>query len=253
MAVVAALVIGLALFRFLLAIGVPLPFGLGDGDDPNRTIFFAFVAVAILAVLVIALARARQDSVSARWPKATARILKSGVETRTRHFRNEPETTFDLPDVEYEFSVGGRTYRGARVRLDGENMEEDAHSVAARYPVGASVPVFYDPKDPSNCMLEHGSSRGVAQGCVILLAIAAVVVWLGREALDLLGRIPGANPPLVLMAGFFAVAMFAAFVASKPHPPSDLDDLRQQSPGWIMFAVALGCLYIAARAAALLR
>ncbi len=251
LAAVVALVVGLALFRFLVGMGMSLPFGLGESDDPSRTIFFSFVAVAILIVLSIAVARVRQDRVSAGWPQTSARIVKSGIETRTRRFENEPQSTFDLPDVEYEFTVGGTHYRGARVRLDGENSEEDAQTVAARYTVGSTVPVIYDPKDPSNCMLERGNSKGLLQGCLILLAILAVIVWLGREVLTLLGRLPHSNPPLVLMAGFFALVMIGAFFASKPRLSTDLEELKRQSAGWIALVIGLGCLYIATRATGL--
>jgi len=64
-----------------------------------------------------------------------------------------------MPVVEYTYSVGGRDYSSRSIWPDTE-VSGDRHyaeRIAARYPVGKIVFVFYDPADPKRAGLEIGS------------------------------------------------------------------------------------------------
>jgi hypothetical protein len=89
---------------------------------------------------------------AASWPSTRARIVRS--QPRTEHRRRSGEVTqaVTVPDVGYEFSLGDRVVRGTRVSI-GE--ADDTEAVLNHYSVGATVPVYYDPKDPTNAVLER--------------------------------------------------------------------------------------------------
>lgn len=59
--------------------------------------------------------------------------------------------------VEYTFEVDGQELKGTRIsyRLQSSG-QSGASECVARYPVGASVTVHYDPADPSQAVLETG-------------------------------------------------------------------------------------------------
>lgn len=62
--------------------------------------------------------------------------------------------------VSYTYRAGGAVQRGHRVRprLDADpEAPEEAYRLAARYPVGAAVPCYVDPQDPTAAYLEPAS------------------------------------------------------------------------------------------------
>jgi hypothetical protein len=122
-----------------------------------------------------------------RWPKVTGRVVLSRVET----YYSEENTKMYKPIVEYAYSVTGKSFKSRSVELDTETggSEGYAAGIVAKYPAGKSVPVFYDPGDPSHAALETGSAAGYW-----VLAVAAVLfvgaAWGAGAFTD--------GPPLVL-------------------------------------------------------
>src|SRR6185436_18660002 len=104
-------------------------------------LFLLAVPVLLVAAIVTKLREVRR---AAKWTKGSARILRAELVEGTHNGRN-----VKLPRVEYEFPVRFDKFRGERISI-GEIMpgSAQAETALARYPVGASVPVFYDPKDP---------------------------------------------------------------------------------------------------------
>jgi hypothetical protein len=77
--------------------------------------------------------------------------------------RNIPETTY-YPDVEYKFIVNGVAYSGHRLSavLSGSDRPGAAviKNVLETYPVGNGVRVFYNPQNPSDCLLNPSEDSG---------------------------------------------------------------------------------------------
>jgi hypothetical protein len=192
-------------------IKLPAPF-----DDSAFLGIGTFIAGVIGALIVIVLVKVAESRRASAWPQAGGRILRSGIETR-HHDTDEGTSVSQVPAIEYEFSVGGVRYVGIRV---GIGEREDGTELAAmlqRYPVGATVMVHYDPKDPKNCVLEPKLPEGLGKGCFALLAIAAVFVagiyWLAtRGPAFVMHYFPKAQAPFVLAAtGFSAVTLLFFF------------------------------------------
>jgi hypothetical protein len=183
-------VIGLVVLTFTLdnwtagGIRAHLPFGGGDA------FWIGLIFVPMLALLLVAAGSKLIELRQAKsWVATTGRILSSGVETRRRHFQNEPEELKDVPAVKYEFKVGGRTIDGTRVSI-GDEGGLDMEAVLRRYPAGAEITVYYDPRDPTRCVLERDftqdlkdhnlTKRDVTSGClrgIAMLAAIGVAIW----------------------------------------------------------------------------
>jgi hypothetical protein len=161
-----------------------LPFGGGDA------FWIGLMFVPMLALLLVAAGSKLVELRQAKsWVATTGRILSSGVETRHRQFQDEPEELKDVPAVKYEFKVGGRTIDGTRVSI-GDEGGLDMEAVLKRYPAGADVTVYYDPRDPTKCVLERDftqdladhnlTKRDVMSGCLVgiaELAAVGVAIW----------------------------------------------------------------------------
>jgi hypothetical protein len=113
---------------------------------------------------------------STQWPSVEGRIVYS-------HARGgqHPETL-----LWYEYYVQNRRYLASNYRNGGNFTPSlaGAEAAAKRYPVGAVVPVFYNPGDPQDALLEPGLWWGnfVALAFALLLAGAA---WVAKRYADI--------------------------------------------------------------------
>src|SRR3954467_10448069 len=104
-----------------------------------------FAVVTAGGILVAAAAKVLEIRRARRWPSAPGRVIASRTEAR----RNHPGGNLsNQPFVQYEYAVGGRTYRAARLDVGEHTPGSELEAVLTRYPVGAAVTVFYDPADP---------------------------------------------------------------------------------------------------------
>jgi hypothetical protein len=85
---------------------------------------------------------------SVQWPFVEGRILYSHARGG-RH----PETL-----LWYEYYVGNRRYLGSNYRNGGNVTPflESAEAAAKQYPVGRAVPVYCNPRDPQDALIEPG-------------------------------------------------------------------------------------------------
>ncbi len=132
-----------------------------------------WAAVFILAgaaVLIYGIGLVRDARACATWPSAEGRIVSAEAETVAR---DKSKRTY-APSVTYTFSVEGRQFNGSRVTLVPRNSINLAsvQATLANYPVGGTVSVFYDPRDPANCVLStatNGNEWAYAIGGVLLM------------------------------------------------------------------------------------
>jgi hypothetical protein len=117
----------------------------------DRLLLEIFMAVAGFSFAVGFWIRRREQAASS-WPKASGVIVTS---TTLRQYagRGRDEVT---PVIEYEFTQDGRSFRSAHWRLLNFSVGNSisAQAVISRYPVGSSVTVFVNPRDPMRSVLE---------------------------------------------------------------------------------------------------
>jgi hypothetical protein len=105
------------------------------------------------------------------WSQTTGTISRAFVLVETDPEGNKGFT----PSIEFEYVVEGNRYKGSRLRYGqvGSSNRERAERTIAGYPVGTSVSVFFDPRNPKDSVLLCGTSWGN------LFIAAAGIAFLG--------------------------------------------------------------------------
>ncbi len=127
-------------------------------------------------VLAVQEAKASLD-----WPQVDGQVTRSGIHksTTTTIDRNRPigqreqKSVSYSADVEYEFTVNGKTYQGSRLTVISEQFGswDFAQATVEKYPRDAHVTVSYHPDNPSQCVLQPGDWGGTG----FLFAFAAAL------------------------------------------------------------------------------
>jgi Protein of unknown function (DUF3592) len=119
----------------------------------------AFVALGgVFALKSVSLRR--QGRACAQWPVASGRILEAHAEVKfveNDNDRRHRDDQFFGATVSYAYQVGGRDYRSTRLYVGRPvfgGSPKFAQDITTKYPSGASVPVFYNPANPAEAMLE---------------------------------------------------------------------------------------------------
>jgi len=149
-------------------------------------LFFMAIPVAIAGVI---LCKAIEVRHAAAWPSTRARITRSKL--RAEHHRHAADVTAvtNVADIEYEFTLGDRIIRGTRFGI-GETAGASLEEMLDHYRVGATVPVYYDPKNPENAVLERdpplpiGWLYAIAAGVFLAGLVVLAVFWNVSTILD---------------------------------------------------------------------
>lgn len=140
--------------------------------DQGAWIGVAFVLVVPVVIVIAAMVKQGEVKRAAGWTKTTARIVRSEMAKETRF-----DKQVEVPKVEFEYTVRFHRFRGDRVSL-GEFVS--GPQVLQRYRVGASVPAYVNPDDPTEAVLERDLPRffgAVWAFAAALFAIIAAVAW----------------------------------------------------------------------------
>lgn len=121
--------------------------------------------IVVLAVLIVGgtfyyLYRRKKQQVAAAasWPSVEGRITASAVlSERERNSSGNFELRY-TPRISYEYAVDGTSYAGDRVRFGLLNLahEKASKDICARYPLGSTATIYYNPANPSESVLERG-------------------------------------------------------------------------------------------------
>jgi Protein of unknown function (DUF3592) len=135
--------------------------------DVIMALFFMVLPVSVAGVILWRGTRVRH---AAAWPSTRGRIVRSTL--RAQHHRQQAAVTkvSNVADVEYEYTLGDRVFRGTRIGI-GDSASGRLEQTLNHYSVGATVPVYYDPKNPENALLERDPPVPVGW----LYAIAAAI------------------------------------------------------------------------------
>lgn len=83
----------------------------------------------------------------------------------------------DVAEIAYEYHAAGQRYSGTRIGFLRFASERMAHEFVNGHPAGSPIPVYFDPRDPSNAVLQRG---GVGTG-LIMVTIGIALLLLRRH------------------------------------------------------------------------
>lgn len=119
----------------------------------------AILPILILAGLGFFIYRRSQQSAAYRqtaqgWPSTTGMVLASNIQIR-RTSRSRSE----IPVVVYQYQVNGQAYQNQIIRAGDHigtiRVAGQARATVARYPIGSTVTVYYNPANPAESALER--------------------------------------------------------------------------------------------------
>jgi hypothetical protein len=148
------------------------------------TVLPVFIPTLLGGIVFLAFffAALKQKQRFRRFQTATGTVLHTFVkefkverEDNDRRYRRRRYTTMFMPVVEYRYSVGGVDQLSRSIRLSGETSGSKAYAegIAAKYPGGASVKVYYDPDKPDSSALQTPSNW-----FWLLLVPVPILFWL---------------------------------------------------------------------------
>src|SRR5262245_51681941 len=112
----------------------------------------ALIGLAIMAYGVYLVVKSRQARF---WPTAEGKI----VDSRVREVIDDGSPTY-AAYILYEYYVNGARLRSDvwRLGVGSSSFAGFAKRAVAKYPIGLSVPVYYNPDKPTDAMLETGNA-----------------------------------------------------------------------------------------------
>src|SRR5258708_31708028 len=121
-----------------------------------------FILSAVLGVLGLILSLIYWDllkKAGARknWPSVPGKITTSHVSKTEANVGTGGRSLYEvkyIPHVKFSYTVGGTAHEGELdTGINAWLFRGSAESVVKHYPVGATLPVYYDPADPKNAVL----------------------------------------------------------------------------------------------------
>ena len=147
-------------------------------------LFAMAIPGAIAGVIVYKL---REVQRAAQWPSTQGRIVHARLRSVRGKQSDGSATIGNVPDIEYAYSVDGVEYHGKRISIgDIAAGSPEVEAALARYQPGSTGPVWYNPDNPGEAVLERDPPASptvlytVAAG--VLLAGFAVVIAFTRVA-----------------------------------------------------------------------
>ena len=117
------------------------------------------IPILVIGGIGYFLYRRNQQSMAYRqstqtWLNTTGTILMSSVQSS---YSGRSHSTY--PAVVYAYSVNGQSYQSQRIKAGEQflnvRVAGQAQATVARYPIGASVTVYYNPSNPAESALER--------------------------------------------------------------------------------------------------
>ena len=181
--------------------------------------------VFLVALVIVVTLRVRRAE---KWEEGQAHITKSRVTVKRHQFSGEETKITNTASVAYDFSAGSQLFHGDRISL-GFAPADNVNETLKRYPVGATVPVFYDPANPEECVLERKPPASL--GCIWGGALVAVLVYLAvllsvsrsESLVDGLSAVhhtalPRVHHPVVMIiSGLFGLFCLGSWLWNRRH------------------------------------
>ncbi len=152
------------------------------------------VFIGILGIVALVMT---YDALEERfWDTTEGRVVETYIEQR-------PTRGVDkyAPFVVYAYTANGKTYQSNLI-THGEIPllnDRDAQKAIAKYPVGSTVKVHYNPDNPAEATLALSSGSSMFFVWILLALAILASVWQATKILDALGLLKKKTKPLVYL------------------------------------------------------
>jgi hypothetical protein len=144
-------------------------------------VFVLFMGI-VLIPLIVFLRAALKANATRRWPSTEGRVVASASRAESMLEPGGTHNTVYEPRIAYEYNVGGQSYRSQQLSYGAVAGKSDsgwARGMAARYPEGTSVQVFYNPAKPAEAVLERAGAGGNLLLVLIMVVVEVILAGVG--------------------------------------------------------------------------
>lgn len=126
---------------------------------------YTFVVVGVI-LSIVGMLRLVKATASVDWPATQGIVVASSV--KYKKSGDGGGGTYHAVVI-YDFNVDGKVFSGNRVAYGDYGSGDNTHArrIVQRYPQGRSVPVYYEPGNPGECLLKPGL-KGQAWGLPLI-------------------------------------------------------------------------------------
>ncbi|QAU46411.1 DUF3592 domain-containing protein [Bradyrhizobium guangzhouense] len=161
------------------------------------------------------------------WDKVEGVITVSGVDQPPQHASDDLNDA--TPIIRYRYRAGGRDLESDQVAIGGQPMMTRvlAGKLVGRYPVGAHVDVYVDPKNPEQALLEPAEPRNITASVALAIAFglaAAVLIAhsIAGHVLYTSKGVPLFLFPLPILALLGAISGVVAFFRARQRASASM-------------------------------
>jgi Protein of unknown function (DUF3592) len=189
--------------------------------DAHQLLWTQIAAGACLLIsggLLFNLFRMRgQMRAASTWNRIEGVIIASEVRQPPSHLSDDLNDA--TPLIRYRYRAGSQDLESDHIRIGGQPMTTRvlAARLVARYPIGAHVDVYVDPRDCNNALLEPGASGNLAAQLAFTIVFGLIAAVLTAHAIA--GHVLYARngvplfafalPAIAILAAVFSVVSFA--------------------------------------------
>jgi hypothetical protein len=149
------------------------------GDVPWIVVLWP---VLMLGVIVVAAVVKYIDIYKAKtWRSVAGKVVKSEVQARRVPDTGGGTEMKNFASVTYEYELFGKKLHNSRISFGDDLGNVEIEETLARYPVGAPVTVYYNPRNPRDAVIDRNAPKGIfgclAWGVIILLVGYAATLF----------------------------------------------------------------------------
>jgi len=145
--------------------------------------FLALLFIAIgVALIFLHRRNIRKAEESMSWLETTGTVNGSEVMQGSNVLLSNDEdgesTPVFFPEIRYSYQVAGLEYTSKRLSFAGVksfSKREKAEEAASHYPVGTQLPIYYDPKNPKEAVVDRSAKKS---NIVLTLGIMFIIFGL---------------------------------------------------------------------------
>jgi hypothetical protein len=149
---------------------------LTDAETLDQTFVIVWLATIVFGALTVQGLLARhQLNASQSWPSADGQIETSELVVLRGSGRSGPCIR---ARITYSYKIGVDSYLGRRMGfVEADCGLKIARLLVSRNPVGTRVPIYYQPDDPRQAVLDRSVEQ--APGSLLLVAVMGTLILLG--------------------------------------------------------------------------
>lgn len=180
-------------------------------------VIYMFLAAFPGLIVVAAIYKYLEIQQASRWPSVPGVVVSSAAEARRVRSGGPDSDDTELRNfarVVYEYKIATHTYRCNRISVGEDMGNSEVAATLAKYPVGRTVTVYYDPNHRDRALLERDAPAGLWRGVTIIVLCLIGLILGGVFGFKQLGIFVASSVPNVAEAPFVTACVGFALVSA---------------------------------------